>query len=435
MSIIQTVKNTISEHDLISRGDRILVGLSGGSDSVTLLYILCEIADLFNLSVSAAHINHCLRPTANRDMEFCKRLCDELHIELHCLTADIKAGAKKASESEELYARSVRYDFFNTIPCDKIATAHNKNDNAETILFNFMRGAASNGLSGIPYKRGKIIRPLLDVKKDEILSYCEKKCHAYMTDETNFTDIYTRNKIRLSLLPEIERNFNAGFVNTVTANAVLMREDTEYLNKCADDIYKGKIFIQDFKKLDPAPARRVLQLHYKKYAHSENNLPIRYIDEMIKLINNCITGQKIDLPGGFEAILKYDELIISKKRNKIDFSYKIHTNELLKIPEIGKAVLIIPSKGGGIFLDNTENLIVRNRKNGDIFFPTGMNGRKKLSDYFTDKKIPLSKRDEIPLLMQNEQIISVIGFRNDRRFSEKGKIEYKITIKELSDAE
>ncbi|MBQ6907624.1 MAG: tRNA lysidine(34) synthetase TilS, partial [Clostridia bacterium] len=157
MKLLNTLSDTVKSHNMIKKGDRVLVALSGGADSVTLLHMLYEISETYGFSVGAAHVNHKLRDTADRDMNFCKNLCEKLNIPLEILVCDIRNEAKANGMSEELYARGVRYDFFNSLGYDKIATAHNKNDNAETILFNFMRGSSLSGLCGIPYMRDNII--------------------------------------------------------------------------------------------------------------------------------------------------------------------------------------------------------------------------------------------------------------------------------------
>lgn len=435
MNIIKIVENTISEHNMLMPGDRVLVGLSGGADSVALLHIFCSLAKKYGISLEAAHINHCLRTTADRDMQFCMQLCDKLGIKLHCLTADIKNGAKKAGLGEEIYAREVRYSFFDNIDCDKIATAHNKNDAAETILLHFLRGASVRGLSGIPYTRGKIIRPLLDVKKSDIFDFCNNSDYEYMTDETNLENIYTRNKIRLNLIPEIEKVYNPAFIDVVTQNAKLFSEDADYLDSVARREYNGKIFLDKFSSYDIAVKRRLLQLHYKSAANTRQNLPNKYIENLLHLINNCSTGQKINLPHELTAGLQYGELIIEKNPAICRYEYIIKPDVLLKIPEIGKTVIITEQKGGGIFLENTDGLTIRSKKNGDFFYPCGMKGKKKLSDYFTDKKIPSRDRNKIPLLVQGENIVSIIGMRNDRRFNNSNFKEYKLELKEICNAD
>ncbi len=431
MDIIKCVEKAIIKHNLIQNGDRVLVALSGGSDSITLLFTLNSLKDKLGITLGACHVNHMLRDSADRDMQFCNEVCKRLGIEFHILKKDIKTESKKHGKSEELYAREVRYNFFKSLNYDKIATAHNKNDNAETILHNFMRGSSLQGLSGIPYKRGNIVRPLLDITKQEINTFCKEMGIDFVLDETNLKPIYTRNKIRLNLIPEIEENFNPNFINTVTSNSVMVQEDCEYLDNIAKSSYTDEILVDDVSKYPASILRRMIELHYKKSANSDKNLSGLYIYNIIDLLKSNETGKQIDLPNYYSAYISYGKLIIEKKTKKLEFEYKIIPNVPLCITEIGKEILLKEDKNGKIFLDTTDNLIIRNKRNGDIFYPTKMSGKKKLSDFFTDKKIPKKEREQIPLLLSNSKIVSVIGYRNDRNFENGSGKQYKIIVKEI----
>ena len=434
MKLLDTLLNTVKKHNLIEKGDRVLVALSGGSDSVALLHLLLEISKIYDISVSAAHINHKLRDTADRDMNFCKKLCDDLGVPLEILICDVRKEAKTAKMSEELYARGVRYDFFQSLGFDKIATAHNKNDNAETIMFNFMRGAGIGGLCGIPYMRGNIIRPLLDISKSDISAFCNENGYDFVTDETNFAEIYTRNKIRLSLIPQIEKDFNENFVNTVTANSELISYDEAFLEGEAARLYSGEILTEFANTVHIAVLFRLIQLHYRKSSKSAQNLSASHVKSIYSLLQKGKTGTKTDLPNGFEAYISYGRLFIDKKSEIPQFEYEITPDKPIFIPQIKKTVIISKDKNGRIFLPDTNGLTIRNKRTGDIFYPTGMSGKKRLSDYFTDKKIPQKMRAEIPILTKDGEIVSVIGYRNDRRFSGGLYTPYSILIKEANNA-
>lgn len=431
MNITETVQNTISEHNLISPGDRVLVALSGGSDSVALIHILKELSEKSGFSLAAAHVNHCLRETALRDMKFSETLCNELGIEFHCKICDIKTEAAQAKMSEELYARKIRYDFFASLSYDKIATAHNKNDNAETILFHFIRGSSIGGLSGIPYQRDNIIRPMLDVKKTDIELFCKDNGYTFVTDETNFMPIYSRNILRLNTIPEIEKKLNGGFCDTVTENAKYYKEDADFLDNIAKDKYIVPLKAEYLNTLSPPVKRRVIQLHFKNSTNRTENLSSGYIGDIISLCKKNRSSSRISLPDGYEAVTEYGTLKIDKKKTVCEYEYRIYPNIPLAVPEAGKTVTLLPHPHGEIHLDPSATLTVRNRRSGDVFFPVKMTGRKKLSDFFTDKKIPASKRDEIPVLLSNGEIVSIMGMRNDRRFSDLSKPAYKIEIKEF----
>lgn len=435
MNIPEIVQKTITEYNLISRGDRVLIAFSGGSDSTALLHILYELSKKTDFSIAAAHVNHCLRDTAERDMIFAEKLCKKLDIPFYSKTCDVKKEAAKQKMSEELYARKIRYDFFSSLGFDKIATAHNKNDSAETILFHFLRGSSINGLSGIPYRRGNIIRPLLDVKKEDIETFCYDNNFEFVTDETNLKPIYTRNILRLEIIPEIEKKINSGFCDIITNNAVYYREDAEFLNELAEKEYTVPLDIDKLNTLPDPLKRRVIQLHFKNSTGETENLSSVYIKSIASLCKKNKTGSRISLPHGYEAVSEYGTLVIKKAEQDICFEYNIFPNRLLKIDEIGKTVLIYPDKNGSIHLDSEDGLVIRSRKKGDVFYPEKMNGKKKLSDYFTDKKIPRSKRAAIPVLTYKGDIVSVIGMRNDRRFTDPEKPAYKIEIKEAENAD
>ncbi len=435
MNVINIVKNTIKEHNLIAPGDRVLVGLSGGADSVALFHTLIRLSAELGFTLAAAHVNHSLRETADRDMLFAESLCRENGIEFFCKTVDIKAGARAAGMSEEAYARNVRYEFFESLGFDKIATAHNKNDVAETLLLNFMRGAALSGLGGIPYMRDNIIRPLLDVKKCDVIDFCKEKCYGFVTDETNFEEVYTRNKIRLDLIPKIEEKFNPNFVNVAANNAKLLREDGEFLESIAKKEYKGHIDILELLKKEPPISRRLLQLYWKDAADYTDNLSGVYLEDILTLCKNGQTGKSVDLPGGFCARCEYGRLIIEKRLEKISFEYEICPEKVLNIPEIGKNILIKESDKPDFYLDKGTPLVVRSKRQGDIFYPVGMTGKKKLSDFFTDKKIPKAERDVVPVLVSGGEIVAVGNMRCDRRFSDKTKTGYKMEIKENTHAQ
>lgn len=434
MKLLNTLSDTVKSHNMIKKGDRVLVALSGGADSVTLLHMLYAISETYGFSVGAAHVNHKLRDTADRDMNFCKDLCEKLNIPLEILVCDIRKEAKANGMSEELYARGVRYDFFNSLGYDKIATAHNKNDNAETILFNFMRGSSLSGLCGIPYMRDNIIRPLLDIKKADIIAYCKENGYAFVTDETNFHEIYTRNKIRLSLIPQIEDNFNENFVNTVTENSNLIAYDSDFLDTEAKKLFRGEVSADLAKGMHPAMLFRIIQLYYKEKTGAFQNLSVSFVKAIVSLLEKNKTGSQVDLPNGFYAYISYGKLIIEKKAQKLEFEYDIFPNMPLFISEIGKIVTLVPDKNGKIFLENENGLKIRNKRNGDVFYPTGMAGKKRLSDYFTDKKIPQKLRNTIPILTKNDDIVSIIGYRNDRRFTDTSYAPYSISVKEAENA-
>ncbi|MBQ8171656.1 MAG: tRNA lysidine(34) synthetase TilS [Oscillospiraceae bacterium] len=229
----ETVKNTIKQYDMLRSGDRAVVALSGGADSVSLLFVLKEISEELCFTVGACHVNHGLRgEESDGDMRFCQELCGRLGVELEVLDTDVRSFQKKHESIEET-ARRVRYDFFARVSEGaRLATAHNSNDSTETMLLNLMRGTGLKGLCGIPPVRGNIIRPLLYCTRAEVEEYCAENGLSYVTDKTNLSTDYTRNKVRHILLPEMQK-INGSFLDTAERVRRNLCEDSELLESMA----------------------------------------------------------------------------------------------------------------------------------------------------------------------------------------------------------
>ena len=226
------VLSAIKRYDMLKEHDRVIIGLSGGADSCSLLYVMLELKDSFDLDIRACHINHNLRGSeSDGDELFVRRLCEKLSVPLDVFSLDIKAASKKHESTEET-ARKLRYEHFSEL-CGrygaKLATAHTASDNAETVLMNIIRGTGTKGLAGIPPVRDNIIRPLIFCSRGDIISYCAEKNIEYVTHSTNLKDDYTRNRIRHSIIPELEK-FNPSFLNAVTRMTVSVRDDNAFLD-------------------------------------------------------------------------------------------------------------------------------------------------------------------------------------------------------------
>ena len=217
--IVKQVENTMNRYDMLNGCNRVIVALSGGADSVCLLSVLLNLAKRFRIQIEAAHVNHHLRGEAsNEDERFVRELCRKWGVPLTVKEADIKKVCMERKISMEEAGRDVRYAFFDEltrgVPDVRIATAHNRNDNAETLIMHFLRGAGVDGMAGIPYIRGKIIRPILDLTRDQVEKYDRLMSLAFVTDETNRENVVTRNRIRNQLLPQLEREYNLNIVQT-----------------------------------------------------------------------------------------------------------------------------------------------------------------------------------------------------------------------------
>lgn len=422
------IENAVKRYGLIEKGDKILIGFSGGADSVCLLHCLWGARERYGIQIFAAHVNHGLRgETADRDERFCAGMCERLGVPLFVKRADVRRYAEEKGISEETAGREVRYAFFDEVCAkngiNKTATAHHKNDLAETVVMNFIRGAGINGLSGIPPVRANIIRPLIDSLRSEIEEYCKRNGLEFVTDETNFQNVYRRNKIRLDLIPYIQREFNAGFVNSVAENARSIAADSEFIEGVADGEFEKSVvktengFYIEKKPLAYAIRSRVfMRMAQLCGARDIAGVHIRAVDA---LWEGSQTGKSCNLPCGVRARMEYGRLYIEKAADDGDeFEYKIETGVRCEIPEAGIAVTVTEDENGSFAFDG--ELCVRSRRAGDIFYPSGMKGSKKVKDYYVNEKIPAGERARMPLLVCGGRIAWIIGRRRDRRFFGKG---------------
>lgn len=430
--MINKVYKTIKEYGLLQNGDKIVIGLSGGADSMCLTYILHTLCGKLGISLMTAHMNHNIRGSeALRDEAAARDFSESLGIPFSAKSVNVPEYAQKKGISEELAGRELRYSFFNELLVqhgfNKIATAHNRNDNAETIIMNFMRGSGIKGLCGIPHMRGNIIRPILDITRSEIEDFCRENSLPYVTDSTNYEKIYTRNKIRLDLIPEIENSFNPNFTNTVTENAAFIAADNEFLEDAASDFCKknllgGKISVSALLGAHSALRNRIIMKMIAEAAGNASDFSSDFVVKILELAEKNKSGSYLTLPRGIRAAVEYGKFSISQFEDVPEFEYKLPINEKIYIKELKKNVIaesVTGNSGSGIYIaaDESDCICVRNRRNGDVFFPIGMDGRKKLKNFFIDCKIPRNDRAKMPIITVNGEIAAVGSKRIDRRFN------------------
>lgn len=452
MNVLKIIKNTIKKYNLIQSGDKIIVALSGGADSCCLLHTLARLAEELNISVYAAHVNHMIRKEAVSDRDFAEQFCKMLNIPFFEKTVDVRKFAETNNLSDEEAGRQVRYSFFKELSDKlgnaKIATAHNRNDCAETILMNFMRGSGLSGLCGIPYSRNSntVIRPILNLSRQQIEQYCIDNNINFVTDKTNFEEIYTRNKIRLTLIPYIEENFNPAFIERITSNSDILSDENDFINISAQKVYNNivteyddsiAICIPPFNGEHIAVRRRIISRALKKLYKTEYNLSFNYISDIINLTDISLTGKSINLPKNKIAKTEYDKLILSSDTpcNALTKSKLCMGDNTLSFGTISISICESAEKSTRntiyIPLSISENLYIRSRKDGDYFYPVGMHGKKKkVKDFFIDLKIPVSQRDIIPIISYGtDEIVWIVGYRADNRFiADIGSKALKIEI-------
>jgi len=314
----EKVIQTIIKYNLIESGDKIVLGVSGGPDSVCMLVVLNKLRERLKFDIVVAHINHGLRENAKIDEKYVLKLCESLGVKCFVCHANIKEEAKKQKRGLEETGRIIRYNFYDEIlnqeKANKIAIAHNSNDNVETIIMNVMRGSGPSGLKGIEAKSGKYIRPLIEIKREEIEEYTKEFEPRH--DESNDENEFTRNKIRNIVIPYIKSEFNSNILDTITRLSIISKEENRYLESKTKEAYekmlieeKGQIIL-DLKKFnneDIVIRKRVILYAINKVFGSTKGIEKIHIDDIIKLCSNNI-GNKYLTPN------KYTKVVIKNKQ-------------------------------------------------------------------------------------------------------------------------
>lgn len=328
----EKVLKTIEQFELIESGDRIVIGVSGGPDSMCLLNILRDIMNDKNINLSfsicVAHINHKIRKEADEETRYVKEYCEKNNIPIYIKEAEVVKIAERKKIGLEEAGRDVRYNFFEEVlektNSNKIAIAHNLNDRAETVLMNLMRGSGPLGIKGIQAKRDKYIRPLIQINRNQIEEYCEKEKLDPKFDESNKDNTYTRNKIRNQLIPYLQREFNPSIIEAITKLSEIMEDEQNYLEKIVNNIYNNLLIeereeqitlnLKEFNKQDVVIKRKLILYTINKMLKTTKNIEKIHIEDIIKLCNNNI-GNKYLTPN--------KNIKIFIKKGKLSFISKI----------------------------------------------------------------------------------------------------------------
>lgn len=438
---------------MLNEKDSVLLGLSGGADSVCLLIMLNQLKEDYKINLSAIYIDHGLRPDETiEEKNFCKNLCDSLNVPFTSKSIDVKSYAKEHDLNKQEAARDLRYktleETANEQNANKIALAHNADDQAETFLMRILRGSGAKGLSGIPPVRGKIIRPLIEIERQEIEGFFDNTSQAYMTDSSNLNQDYFRNWLRLSVLSEFKRK-NPELIQTISRICSILSEEDNYLELIATKTLMKlipkktdktiELFLVPLESMDKAILRRVLR---RAIGAVESLRGINYIhiEEIIELIKHGTSGDRLHLPKKIMAIKSYATLIItSEPPVKLDY-YSLPVPGELLLKDAGIVLrssftdTTVKTNGKqNIALDADKVKLpfsVRSREKGDVFYPSGFGKKKKLQDFFVDEKIPRDERDSIPIVLSGEDITWVAGYRSDDRFKTSEETK-KIILLEL----
>lgn len=420
---LNKVIETAEKYKLISDGDTIVAALSGGADSVTLLNVLYSFKEKYNLTLYAAHLNHGIRGNeADNDEKFCKILCENYNIEFFVKHIDVPKLCAEQKISAELCGRNERYKFFDELSAKlnaKIATAHTASDNAETLLFNLTRGSSLLGASAIPPKRGNIIRPLIELDRGEIEAYCEANSLAYVTDSTNLSDDYTRNRIRHNIIPELKE------INPRSEQSMLdfsrdCAEVSGFLEQCAKNALnsaKEKYGYNSGFLLNQNPA--VLKAAIAKLCRENNcDAERRHIELIISILSR---GGAVELKNGRKAVCAQKTLrIITNSTENTSFFLVFDKNVTFEY--LGK---VIEAKADFSLLKPSK-AVFRTRESGDFFTFYKRNITKPLRKALNEQGVPKELRDTQLLLCDGSEVLwcEALGF------SKRGKeLNIKINIR------
>ncbi len=440
---MEEVINYIRKYNMIKPGEVIAVGCSGGRDSIALLHYLNSIKNELDCEVVAVTVDHGIRANSALDVDFVMQFCKENKIRAYKFKGESLKVAKEEKLTLEQAARKVRYGVFETLIkkglADKIALAHHMYDQAETVLLNILRGSGLNGARGMePVRDGIYIRPLLNTPREEIMAYLDENSLEYVEDETNKDNTYARNYIRNVVMPTIRKQFKSADRNIVKF-AALCAKDDDYINKQTN--IGTMIETKEMVKLpltyfyqDEVIINRILMKVFKKFV--DQDIESKHINMVREFALQAQNGNVISLPFKIKVCKEYDYVTIGKivKRETAD-SYPFRSGKT-KIEEYGiiratSSKVRTEPKPHQHIVDAEKipaNACWRFRQEGDTFAPLGLNGSKKLKDYFIDKKIPQRMRDSIPVLAVENKILAVadIEIADELKVTDATKQFYKI---------
>jgi tRNA(Ile)-lysidine synthase len=456
MFIEQKVKATNQRHGLLSSGDRVLVAVSGGPDSVVLLHLLHELGDEFQLCLEVAHLQHGIRgEEAKEDARFVAELAESLDLPFHLKEINLPEMKSRAGKGNlEALARAERYRFFAEVirarNLDKVATAHTQDDQAETVLMWMLRGTGMKGMGGMsPRQQVRIadvdspevltvIRPLLEVSKSEILEYLAEKGLTYRVDRSNQDQVLLRNWIRSELIPKIQERVDNSLAARLSQQAQLLRDEDVFLESFArgrfDAIHDPKGLGRQALLREPrALQRRILRLWIEQARGHLRGIDFVHTDALLRLIEEGPVQGRLAIPGGWELVREYESLKLEKPSRglkKICYDYPFEIGTTLCIHEAGiefrserisrSQISLKADLMEAIFDVSylTGPLRVRNFRHGDRFQPLGMTGHKKIKDLFIENRVPQSIRAKWPLLAMGEEILWIPGYGR----SEAGRV-------------
>lgn len=445
--LLERVGTYIHKNRLIGEGDTVVIGFSGGPDSLCLAHLLERLAPRHRWRLVLAHFDHQLRGEASRqDAAFCRQWAADHGLEIHVGTADVPREAKLRGESTEQAARRCRYAFFQEVQSavegHRIALGHHRDDQAETVLMRLIRGTGTDGLAGMrPLRSDGVIRPLLAESRQAILEYCLNHDLTPCADETNLESLYTRNSLRLEVLPLLAERYNPKVAEALCRAADIAAEDSDCLNQLAEERLKAwamqteaglELPLEQLGKAPAAIARRVIRQGVRRMAGSVRDLEAEHVDQILKLAAQGQTGKRVAFCG-VRFTMGYGTLILTRDREE-PTTRPLETELPLPLADgtveafDGRIVIRLLSReaweaqgtpgSDRIVLDAETlkgELRVRRRRIGDRMMPLGMDCLKRLKNIFIDRKVPRNLRDRVPVFCDDEKIIWLAGVQMDER--------------------
>lgn len=468
---MKRIEKFIQKYHMLTCGDRVIAGVSGGADSVCLFLMLLELREKIGFDLIAVHVHHGLRgEAADQDQQFVEALCEQHRIPLEIFRVNLESIAKKRKQSLEEAGRMVRREAFDSV-CkkyggNKIALAHHQNDNAETLLWNLSRGTGLDGLGGIRPVNGKFIRPLLCMNRKEIEEYLAKRKQSYCIDETNAGTDYTRNKLRHLVLPILEERVNSAVVRHMNETMEQIWELQEYMQEqveaayqeCVQEHFEKACWIQiqqkSFETFPELIKKMVIRKGMEQVGGKKRDLSHKHVDVMMELMNKQV-GRTLDLPYEMHAKRNYEGIRLEKQR-----TYSLGKEKKAEIMQECMAELNIP--GETILADRNlklrckilekpknlstkdipqkiytkwfdygiikSSLYIRTRQAGDTIVIDEKGHQKKLKNWFVDEKIPKEVRDSQLLLAENNEILWVLGHRMSQAYQVKQSTKWILQI-------
>ena len=445
--LISTVQQFVKKKKLLRTGDTVIAAVSGGVDSMVLLNLLVKLQKLWDLKIIVAHVNYQLRgKESSADEKLVQKTAKGYGLSFYNMRSETKtiAGLRKRSIQET--AREIRYSFFETLKrshnADAIVTAHHTDDNAETMLFNLVRGSGIDGLAGIPPRRDAIVRPLLCVSREEILNYAKEQKVKFRNDSSNASEDYTRNFLRIKIIPMLQKRINPSLNETLLHESELFRTVADFGHHETNKVYRsvvtsGTIDLKKMRTLHPFIQQSVIRRLLKEQMLEPTFAATASIMDLMEQqkgsvfqIHNAWIAERLadsivvrkdsearsfDFIVGHEGTYSTDAFVFTVKKMPLTDN-KIRRNPSVEYVDAVK--LVFP-------------LLIRTWKPGDFFFPLGMRGKKKLSDFFGEQKLSNEEKTRTPLVESNGNIVWIAGKRLDERYkiTDSTTSTYQLTIK------